>query len=84
VALTDPNILMFGGTEGVLYPTVSWIIGGIASIVVILAVLASRRNKQHHGFIVKPVWAEVTLIGMIVAIIMGFVAVLNSQPHSRR
>ena len=80
VALTDPNILMFGGTEGVLYPTVSWIIGGAASLLAIFMVLSSRRAKQRHGFIVKPVWAEVTLIGMVIALIMGFVAILNSYP----
>lgn len=43
-------------------------------------VVASRRSKQRHGFIVKPAWAEVTLIGMIVALILGFVAILNSYP----
>ena len=80
VALTDPNILMFGGTEGVLYPSVSWMIGGIGALLAIFGVLTSRRSKQQHGFIVKPVWAEVTLIGLIVGLILGFVAILNSYP----
>jgi D-xylose transport system permease protein len=80
VALTDPNILMFGGTEGVLYPTVSWVLGALGSALAIWGVLAARRGKQRHGFIVKPVWAEATLIAMIVALIMGFVAILNSYP----
>ena len=80
VALTDPNILMFGGTEGVLYPTVSWIVGAVGSAVAIYGVLVARRGKQRHGFIVKPVWAEATLITLIVGLIMGFVAILNSYP----
>jgi hypothetical protein len=31
VSLTDPNLLMFGGTEGVLGATASWVLGLIAS-----------------------------------------------------
>jgi D-xylose transport system permease protein len=80
VALTDPNILMFGGTEGVLYPTVSWIVGLVAAVIATLVLLSSRRAKQRHGFMVKPVWAEVTLIALIVGLILGFVAVLNAYP----
>lgn len=78
VALTDPNVLMFGGSEGVLGPTVSWIIGAIGSAVAVVAVLNARRGKQRHGFIVKPVWAEGVLISLIISAILGFVLLLNS------
>ena len=78
VALTDPNVLMFGGSEGVLGPTVSWIIGAVASIIAVVAVLNARRGKQRHGFIVKPVWAEGVLIALILGAILGFVALLNA------
>ena len=78
VALTDPNVLMFGGSEGVLGPTVSWLIGAVASVLAVVAVLNSRRAKQRHGFMVKPAWAEGTLIALIVGAIMGFITILNS------
>ncbi len=78
VALTDPNVLMFGGSEGVLGPTVSWIIGAISSVIAVIAVLNSRRGKQRHGFTVKPVWAEGVLIALIVGAILGLVLLLNS------
>lgn len=78
VALTDPNVLMFGGSEGVLGPMVSWIIGALGSVIAVVAVLNARRSKQLHGFIVKPVWAESALIALIVGAILGFVALLNS------
>ncbi len=78
VALSDPRVLMFGGTEGVLYPTLSWIVGVIGTAVAAMAVIASRRAKQRHGFMVKPVWAEGVLIGLIAAGILGFVAIVNS------
>ena len=79
VALTDPNVLMFVGSEGVLGPTVSWIIGAVASIIAVVAVLNARRGKQRHGFIVKPVWAEGVLIALILGAILGFVLLLNSH-----
>lgn len=78
VALSDPHVLMFGGTEGVLYPTWSWIVGLIGTGLAAMGVLSSRRSKQRHGFLVKPVWAETLLIGLIAAGILGFVAIVNS------
>ena len=78
VALTDPNVLMFGGSEGVLGPTLSWIIGGVGSVIAVVAVLNARRAKQRHGFTVKPVWAEGVLVALIVGAILGVVWLLNS------
>ena len=78
VALTDPNVLMFGGSEGVLGPTISWIIGGVGSVIAVVAVMNARRAKQRHGFIVKPVWAEGVLVALIVGAILGVVLLLNA------
>lgn len=77
VALNDPNLLMFGGTEGVLGATPSWILGFLAAAAAVMAILASRRNKQGHGFIVKPMWAESTMIALIVGAILLYVTWLN-------
>ena len=80
VSLTDPNLLMFGGTEGVLGATASWAVGLLASGVTVWAILAARRNKQSHGFVVKPVWAEGVMIGPIVGAILAFVGWLSRYP----
>lgn len=78
VAVRDPHFLAFGGTEGVLYSTWSWIAGLVAVAIAIASVLSGRRSKLRHGFIVKPVWAEGLLIGLISAGILGFVWIVNS------
>lgn len=78
VALTDPHVLMFGGSEGVLGPMASWIVGALAAVLAVVAVLNARRAKQVHGFLVKPVWAEGVLVALIVGAILGFVGLLNS------
>ena len=78
VALRDPRLLAFGGTEGVMGPEWSWALGALAVLAASAAVLASRRGKQRHGFLVKPIWAEGLLIAMIAGGILGFVALVNS------
>lgn len=80
VSLTDPNLLMFGGTEGVLGATASWVLGLVASGLAVWAIIASRRNKQGHGFIVKPVLAETVMAGLIVGAILFFVGWLSRYP----
>jgi D-xylose transport system permease protein len=80
VSLTDPNLLMFGGTEGVLGAAASWFLGAIAALIAVWAIIASRRNKLRHGFIVKPVWAETVMAGLIVGTILLFVGWLSRYP----
>ena len=80
VSLTDPNLLMFGGTEGVLGATASWVLGLIAAAVAVWAIIAARRTKQRHGFMVKPVWAETVMAGLIVGVILFFVGWLSRYP----
>lgn len=80
VSLTDPNLLMFGGTEGVLGATASWVLGLIASAIAVWGIVAARRTKQAHGFMVKPVWAETVMGGLIVGVILFFVGWLSRYP----
>lgn len=80
VSLTDPNLLMFGGTEGVLGATASWVLGLIASAIAVWAIISARRTKQAHGFTVKPVWAETVMAGLIVGVILFFVGWLSRYP----
>lgn len=74
----DSTFLMFGGTNGTLGTSVSWIIGLVATALAIYALLNARRAKMRHGFPVKPVWAEATLAGLITVSILGFIWILNS------
>ncbi len=74
----DQTFLTFGGTNGTLGTSWSWVVAVIASIGAVWAMWSSRRSKAGHGFPVKPVWAELTLHGIIVASIFGFIAVLNA------
>ncbi|SEM40855.1 D-xylose transport system permease protein [Gemmobacter aquatilis] len=80
VSLTDPTLLMFGGTEGVLGAGASWAVGLIAAGIAVWAILAARRTKKSHGFIVKPIWAEGVMMALIVGAILAFVGWLSRYP----
>jgi len=81
----DETFLLFGGINGTLGETWSWVLGGLAVAAALWALVSARRNKLAHDFPVKPVWAEAVL-GLVVSVaIFGFVALLNAYeiPQAR-
>lgn len=79
VAPLDPNFkLLGGGADGTLGETLSWGFGVFTTLAAVVLMLMSRRRKSNHGFKVKPVWAEATLIGLAAGLIMCFVWTMNS------
>ncbi|MBN9672641.1 sugar ABC transporter permease [Roseibium aggregatum] len=74
----DANFQLFGGINGTLGVTWSWIFGLLAVAVAVYGLFSARRQRLSHEFSVKPVWAEATIAAVISVVILGFVAVLNS------
>ncbi len=80
----DPTFQLFGGISGTLGATWSWIIGGLAALAAAFLMFNARRTKVGHGFPVKPVAAEITIGAIVIAAILGFVAVLNAYQVPER
>jgi len=74
----DNTFMKFGGINGTLGTTLSWVVGLLAVAAALYALWSSRHNKISHDFPVKPVWAEFTMGGIIAAAILGFIWTLNS------
>ncbi|MAY89123.1 MAG: sugar ABC transporter permease [Pseudooceanicola sp.] len=74
----DDTFQKFGGINGTLGASASWVVGLLALAGALFGLWAARRNKIRHDFPVKPIWAEMVLAGVIGAAILGFVAVLNA------
>ncbi|MDQ2065249.1 sugar ABC transporter permease [Xinfangfangia sp. CPCC 101601] len=74
----DATFILFGGAEGTLGPSLSWVVGLVACALIVLAMMQGRKGKVRHGFAVKPLWAEGVLAGLACALVLGLVAVLNA------
>ena len=80
IAPLDRNLLLFGGAEGTLGPTWSWVLAALACAAAVWAIWSARSSKQAHGFLVKPLWAEAVMSLLLVGAILGFTAILNGYP----
>ena len=80
----DQTFMTFGGINGTLGTTGSWIVGGLAVAAALWALAAARRNKVRHDFPVKPMWAEGVIAGIVAVSILGFIAILNSYQIPQR
>ncbi|MFQ5623905.1 MAG: sugar ABC transporter permease [Paracoccaceae bacterium] len=74
----DQNFQLFGGINGTLGESWSWVFGAVAVLAAFYGLWTARRAKVAHGFPAKPVWAEALLAAIIAGAILGFVAVLNA------
>ncbi|WP_339758355.1 sugar ABC transporter permease [uncultured Hoeflea sp.] len=74
----DENFQLFGGINGTLGETWSWVFAAVAIVGSIYALFQTRRTRMAHEFPVKPLWAEILIGAIISATIVGFVAVLNA------
>jgi D-xylose transport system permease protein len=79
IAPDDPTfVLIGGGPEGSLGGMLSWVFGIVISVAAIYLLVSARRQRQRFGFPLRPMWAEV-LIGVIaIAVVLGGVYVANS------
>ena len=74
----DETFRKFGGINGTLGETWSWIFGIVATAAAVWGIWSARRNRIGHGFPVKPVWAEGVIAALAAIGILGLVATLNA------
>jgi D-xylose transport system permease protein len=59
--LDDTFRLLGGGPEGSVGEIPSWIIGGLACLVILYNVIAARRRRRRYGFPLRPRWADAVI-----------------------
>jgi D-xylose transport system permease protein len=74
----DKTFVLFGGINGTLGATWSWVFGIVATLIALFFIWSGRSAKIGHGFPVKPLWAEMTVMAVVSGAILGFVATLNA------
>jgi len=78
VAPMDANFrLMGGGTEGSIGATWSWVVGIIACLAIVAAIVNARRQRKRFAFPRRPIWAEYVLVALGCVIVLGAVSIAN-------
>ena len=72
--------LLGGGPYGAIGATGSWIVGLLTCAGVIWLIFRGRRNRQHHGFALRPVWAEIFMGGLGCGVVILSVLIVNAYP----
>ena len=80
----DKTFILFGGISGTLGAFWSWVVGIIATAVSLFALWSGRRSKAAYGVPVKPLWAELVIMGIVAGAILGFIAILNAYTVPER
>jgi D-xylose transport system permease protein len=78
--LNETFQIIGGGNNGSIGALWTWVFGIALSAYVIWQAVTARSRRIRNGFEVRPMWAEVLVAAATVAIIIGFVLVMNSYP----
>ena len=75
--------LLGGGINGSIGFTWSWIFGGVCILLMIIGTFRSRARRKKYGFKPKARWAELVMLLIGIALVCGFVMVMNSYYKPR-
>ncbi len=73
-----------GGLEGTIGETWSWVVGGLAIAGIVFFFTQNRLRKRRYGFNVRPLAIEIVLVGIAIAVVIGFVLTMNAYLHPIR
>jgi D-xylose transport system permease protein len=77
--VSDPTFLMIGGgLDGSLGPALSWALGLSLAALLVWNSVSKRRRAQANGFPLRPLWFEASLTAFFVAVLLGFIALMNA------
>jgi D-xylose transport system permease protein len=76
----DQNFqLIGGGAQGSIGGTLTWILGLVGCVAIVVLLINSRRQRRRYGFPLRPMWAEV-LLGVVGCIaVLGVAAFANAN-----
>jgi D-xylose transport system permease protein len=74
----DPTFqLIGGGARGSIGELLTWALGILGCVAVVVLLINSRRQRRRFGFPVRPIWAEVVLGVIGCAVMLGLSAFAN-------
>ncbi|MCB9993626.1 MAG: sugar ABC transporter permease [Hyphomicrobiaceae bacterium] len=76
--------LMGGGPAGSIGFLASWIVGAVACVAIVWAIIDNRRQRHRYSFPQRPMWAEFTIGAVGCAVALAAIGVFNAYPWPRR
>ena len=77
--VTDSTFLLLGGgLDGALGPTLSWALGLALSALLAWNMLSRRRNASAAGFPLRPLGFDLALTGFFIVVLIGFVELMSA------
>jgi len=86
IAPLDKTFKIVGGgvPDSWLGPTWSWTLAAIACAAVAWSIANGRKQRRRFNFALRPMWAEVLLLVIAAAGILGITAIVNAYPWPPR
>jgi len=76
----DPNFqLIGGGAQGSIGGTLTWVLGLVGCLAIILLLVNNRRQRRRFSFPVRPMWAEILIGGVGCLAVIGVAAFANAN-----
>jgi len=75
--------ILGGGIDGSIGATWSWILAGAAIAWMLTNTIMVRRSCRKYGFDVKPLWVQLLFLSIGMALVCGFVLVMNTYYKPR-
>jgi len=75
--------ILGGGIDGSLGATWSWILAGVAIAWMLTNTIIDRISSRKYGFKVKPLWVQLSFLAIGIALVCGFVMVMNAYYKPR-
>lgn len=69
-----------GGIDGAIGASATWAVGIVAMLAIVAALTVARRRRASFGFPVRPLWAELVVMGLAVGAVLAVVLVANAYP----
>jgi D-xylose transport system permease protein len=73
-----------GGYDGGIGTTATWVLAAIVGVVLFARKLQQRRARQRHEMPVEPLWLDLLLTAVPVAVVFAFAATMNSYQISSK
>jgi D-xylose transport system permease protein len=66
-----------GGYDGAIGVSASWMLAALVCVSMAFAVFGKRRSQQRFGVAPNPLWVDLLVLAVPVAIVLGFTAAMN-------